>query len=122
MRIAQRSPQSTKPALLKGQSGFSRVELTGFEPQVVPAEKRSELQVRSVSFQFNPARYLRFRFRILTASRAADSVRSLINAVASTASMWASRLLWAALVDSDMPERHVQSEFDRSGRAHGLRH
>ena len=92
-----------------------RVELRGFEPPGSTAEMRSELQVRSVSFQFSPARYLRFRFRVLTASRAADSVRSLINAVASTASMSASRLLRAAPVGGDVPERHVHGEFDRSG-------
>jgi hypothetical protein len=45
------------------------VELRGFEPLLLPAEIRFELPVRSVSVRLTPARYLRFRSRVLTASR-----------------------------------------------------
>jgi hypothetical protein len=45
------------------------VELKGFEPPPLPAEIPPALQVRFISFQFVPARYLRFCFRVLTASR-----------------------------------------------------
>ena len=51
-------------------AGVSYVELRGFEPLPLAAEMPYDLQVRSVSFQFSPARYLRFCFRVLTASRA----------------------------------------------------
>src|ERR1700751_471558 len=49
---------------------FNNVELRGFEPLPRPAEIRADLYGRSVSVQFSPARYLRFRSRHLTASRA----------------------------------------------------
>jgi hypothetical protein len=42
----------------------------GLEPLLLPAEMASELQVHSESFPLSPARYLRFRSRALTASRA----------------------------------------------------
>jgi len=45
------------------------VELRGFEPLPLSAEIPFDLQVRSGSFRFIPARYLRFRSRVLTASR-----------------------------------------------------
>jgi hypothetical protein len=45
------------------------VELPGIEPEHLPSIMRSELRFRYVSFQSSPARYLRFRFRVLTASR-----------------------------------------------------
>jgi hypothetical protein len=45
------------------------VELRGFETQLLPGEILSDLQVHSVSFQFSPGRYQRFRSRVLTASR-----------------------------------------------------
>jgi hypothetical protein len=45
------------------------VELPGIEPASLPGNLPSELQVRSVSVRFIPARYLRFRSRVLTASR-----------------------------------------------------
>jgi hypothetical protein len=41
----------------------------GLEPLPLPAEIPIYLQVRSVSFQFSPTRYLRFRSQVLTASR-----------------------------------------------------
>ena len=46
-------------------------QLRELEPQPLPAEMPSELRVHSVAFRFNPARYLRFCSRVLTASRAA---------------------------------------------------
>jgi hypothetical protein len=46
------------------------LELPGIEPDALPGNMPSELQFRSVSFRFSPARYLRFRSRVLTASRA----------------------------------------------------
>jgi hypothetical protein len=44
------------------------VELPGIETDALPGNMPSELPVRSVSFHFGPVRYLRFRFRVLTAS------------------------------------------------------
>src|SRR5271169_6860216 len=49
------------------------VELPGIEPDDLPGLLPSELPVRSVSFRFGPLRYLRFRFRALTPSRAATN-------------------------------------------------
>jgi hypothetical protein len=46
------------------------VELRGFEPPRLPGKTPVYLRFRSVSFQFSPARYLRFCSRVLTASRA----------------------------------------------------
>jgi len=46
-------------------------QLRELEPQPLPAEMPSEPRVHSVAFRFNPARYLRFCSRVLTASRAA---------------------------------------------------
>jgi hypothetical protein len=48
------------------------VELPGIEPAALPGLLPSELPVRAVSFRFAPVRYLRFRSRVLTASRAVD--------------------------------------------------
>ena len=48
------------------------VELPVFEPELLPGKMRSELLFRYVSFPFGPAHYLRFRFRVLTASRASS--------------------------------------------------
>jgi hypothetical protein len=53
------------------------VELRRFAPQLLPAEIPLDLQIRSVSFRFVPARYLRFRSRVLTASRAATDFPEL---------------------------------------------
>jgi hypothetical protein len=47
----------------------ARVQLRGFEPLPLPAEMPLDLHVRSDSFRFSPVRYLRFCFRVLTASR-----------------------------------------------------
>jgi hypothetical protein len=45
------------------------VELPGIEPAALPGNMPSERQFRPVSFRFIPARYLRFRFWVLKASR-----------------------------------------------------
>jgi hypothetical protein len=45
------------------------VELPGIETDALPGNMAPDLPVRSISDQFSPARYLRFRFRALTASR-----------------------------------------------------
>jgi hypothetical protein len=45
------------------------VELPGIETDAPPGNMDSEQQFRSASFPFSPARYQRFRFRVLTASR-----------------------------------------------------
>jgi len=37
------------------------VELPGIEPELLPGKMHSDLPVRSGSFRFSPARYLRFR-------------------------------------------------------------
>jgi hypothetical protein len=50
-------------------SAFS-VELPGIEPVSLPGDLRSDLQFRFISFQFSTSHYLRFRSRVLTASRA----------------------------------------------------
>jgi hypothetical protein len=47
---------------------YSVVELPGIETDALPGNMPPELPVRSVSIQFRPAGYLRFRFRVLTAS------------------------------------------------------
>jgi hypothetical protein len=54
------------------------VELPGIEPACLPGNLPSERQFRSGSFHFSPAGYVRLCFRVLTPSRAVDSVRSLI--------------------------------------------
>jgi hypothetical protein len=46
------------------------VELPGIETDALPGNIASELPARSVSVRLSPARYLRFRCRVLTASRA----------------------------------------------------
>ena len=46
-------------------STFS-VELPGIEPELLLGKMHSELLLRSAWFHFGPARYLRFRFRVLT--------------------------------------------------------
>jgi hypothetical protein len=57
------------PELAALTSIFS-VELPGIEPASLPGLLPSELLFCYVSFRFSPVRYLRFRFRVLTASRA----------------------------------------------------
>ena len=47
----------------------SSVELPGIEPAALPGNMPFELRFRYVAFRFSPARYLRFRSRVLTASR-----------------------------------------------------
>lgn len=51
------------------------MELPGIETELLPGKMHPELRFRYVSFQFSTSRYLRFRFRILTASRALASRR-----------------------------------------------
>jgi hypothetical protein len=46
------------------------VELPGIEADALPGSLPSELPAGSDSVQFSATRYLRFRFRVLTASRA----------------------------------------------------
>jgi hypothetical protein len=46
------------------------VELPGIEPDALLSKIPSDLPVRSTSAPFISARYLRFRFHVLTASRA----------------------------------------------------
>jgi hypothetical protein len=54
----------------------SFVELPGIEPVSLPGDLASELPVRSVSVRFSTTRYLRVRFRVLTASRVVTNARS----------------------------------------------
>ena len=58
-------------------SGVAQVELPGIEPELLPGSMPSELQFRYVTIRFSPARYLRFRSRVLTASRAGNCLREL---------------------------------------------
>ena len=44
------------------------VQLPGIEPAALPGIMPFERRFPYVSFQFSPVRYLRFRFRVLTAS------------------------------------------------------
>jgi hypothetical protein len=60
------------PELVALTSIFS-VELPGIEPDALPGPLRSELPVGFDSVQFSATRYLQFRFRVLTASRAVSS-------------------------------------------------
>jgi hypothetical protein len=48
------------------------VELPGIEPAALPGIMPAELQIRYVSFRFSAVRYLRFRSRVLTPSRAVN--------------------------------------------------
>jgi len=52
------------------------VELPGIETDALPGNMPSELRFRSVSVPFSPVRYLRFRSRVLTASRASTRGRA----------------------------------------------
>jgi hypothetical protein len=53
------------------------VELPGIEPELLPGKMHAELLFRYVSFPFSPARYVRFRFRVLTASRVVTDPQGL---------------------------------------------
>jgi hypothetical protein len=53
------------------------VELPGIEPAALPALLSAELQFHYASSRPSPVRYLRFRFRTLTASRAVTYRRGL---------------------------------------------
>jgi hypothetical protein len=59
----------------KGRRPGRVVEPPGIEPDGLPGNMPSELPVRYVSFQFSPARYLRFRFQVLTGSRVNNPAR-----------------------------------------------
>jgi CubicO group peptidase (beta-lactamase class C family) len=50
-----------------------QVHTAGFPDAALPGILASELPIRSVSFRFSPACYLRIRFRVLTTSRAGAS-------------------------------------------------
>jgi hypothetical protein len=67
-------PAATRPGLANHAGliylAFHLVELWGIEPPPLPAEMRPELPFRSVPVRFDPIHYLRFRSRVLTASRA----------------------------------------------------
>src|SRR5882757_5282439 len=56
---------------------LSVVELPGIEPACLPGNLLAERQFHSASFRFSPARYLRLRSRVLTASRAVTHRREL---------------------------------------------
>ena len=63
-------PRGRKSALTASTGNAALVvELPGIEPELLPGIMPSELLFRYVSFRFSPARYLRFRSRVLTASR-----------------------------------------------------
>src|SRR5271163_3011103 len=64
------------PELVALTSTFS-VELPGIEPDALPGLLPSKLPVRYISVRFGPVRYLRFRSRVLTASRAVTYLREL---------------------------------------------
>ena len=52
------------------------VELPGIEPELLAGKMACGLPFRYISFPFSAARYLRFRFRVLTASRVIKSFRA----------------------------------------------
>jgi hypothetical protein len=60
-----------------GETSAFLVELPGIDTDALPGKMASGLLFRSNSFRFIPARYLRFRFRVLTASRRFRSATSL---------------------------------------------
>ena len=68
-RVPRRFSAPTQLTRIRPLLGIPRVELRGFEPLRLPAEIQFDLQVRSISVRFSPAGYLRFCFRVLTASR-----------------------------------------------------
>lgn len=53
------------------------MELPGIETEHLPGKMQSELLFRYVSFPFSPVLYLRFRFRVLTASRVVTNPQEL---------------------------------------------
>jgi hypothetical protein len=74
------------------------VELPGIEPASLPGDIHAELQLRYISIQLSPARYLWFRFRVLTASRAAtDFNASFLH----------------PLLDIRSPVHHPSAQLDR---------
>ncbi len=67
------------------------VELPGIEPDALPGLLPPELGFGCVSFQFSSTRYLRFRSRVLTASRASAWGRAFHEARDATAPVRRSR-------------------------------
>ncbi len=75
---AQGGPKRQHCQLMKGElvmahatlTGTLLVQLPGIETDALPGFFRPELQFRYVPFRFSPARNLRYRFRVLTASTA----------------------------------------------------
>jgi hypothetical protein len=116
------------------------VELRGFEPLLLPVEIPFDLQVHSVSFRFSPARYLRFRSRVLTASKdrmalvirttATQRAKRSLRCACRDASVW----LWAPAVRGqieelvpycldDAPNIVCFEQFDQiGGRLRGQKH
>jgi hypothetical protein len=69
--------EKRKLAKAFGLDQLSLVELPGIEPVVLPGVLPSELQFHYVPFRFSTSRYLRFRSRVLTASRVVAHRREL---------------------------------------------
>lgn len=93
------------------------VELPGIEPEALPGLLESELRFRYVSFRFSPVRYLRFCFRVLTASRliSRKRERSLVRhgpAAARRAALWKLRF-WP----TDLPHRGIRGDLIQPPRA-----
>jgi hypothetical protein len=65
----QQSTRSSRPTKKGRISAALLVELPGIEPDALPRLLAVALPVCSRSVRFSTARYLRFRFRVLTASR-----------------------------------------------------
>jgi hypothetical protein len=55
------------------------VELPRIETDALPGNMGSELPFRSISFRLSPARYLRLRSQVLTASRAVTYCINLLS-------------------------------------------
>jgi hypothetical protein len=64
--VANEKENWTGPVAL---TSLFQVALPGIETEHLPGIMRSELGFRYVAFPFVTASYLRFRFRVLTASR-----------------------------------------------------
>ena len=54
------------------------MQVPGIEPASLPRDMPSELPVRYASIRFIPARYVPFRSRVLTASRAGVGVSAFL--------------------------------------------
>src|ERR1700694_3628985 len=71
-RLVRNSSTALRPLRERPQHPYPglAVELPGIEPERLPAETPSDLQVGFVSIRFVPARFLRKQTRLLTPSRA----------------------------------------------------